>query len=66
MPVKKKEEVVQKTSKVKKALIALGIGAIIGSVVWLVADKFKIHQVICQIIGADQDAGVIAAKCMIK
>jgi len=68
MPIKKKEEAVITKRKfdVKRSLIALGIGAIIGTVVWLVLDKNKVHQVICQIVGADQEAGVVAAKCLIK
>lgn len=67
MPARKREEIKSESKfNIKKSLIALGIGAIIGSVVWLVVDKHRVHQVICQIVGADQEAGVVAARCMIK
>lgn len=67
MTLKRKVELNTKSKfSIKKTLIALTVGAIIGSVVWLVLDKHRIHQVVCQIVGADQEAGVVAARCMIK
>jgi len=69
MAARKKQEVepqIVKKVDYKKVLARIGIGALIGAVLWLVADKFSEHQVICQILGADQESGVIAARCMIK
>jgi len=68
MAQQKKLEVVKQETKFsfKKTLISVGIGAIIGSVVWLVVDKFKVHEVVCEIVGADQEAAIVAARCLIK
>ena len=66
MPVKKKVEVAENKTNYKNVLIRVGIGVIIGTVLSLVVDKYSTHEVVCQIVAADAERGMIAAKCLIK
>lgn len=66
MPVKKKVEVAENKTNYKNVLIRVGIGVIIGTVLSLVVDKYSTHEVVCQIVAADPEQGMIAAKCLIK
>ena len=66
MTVKKKTEVDSAKQNYKNILIRVGIGAIIGAVISLMVDKYSTHEVVCQIVAADPEQGMIAAKCLIK
>lgn len=66
MPTKKKVEVPEIKTNYKNILIRVGIGAIIGAVISLMVDKYTTHEVVCQIVAADPEQGMIAAKCLIK
>lgn len=47
-------------------LAALLAGAVIGTLTVLVIDKYRMRNVVCQIVGVDQENAVIGARCMIK
>lgn len=66
MRSKKAMEVEEKKPNYKNILIRVGIGAIIGAVISLMVDKYSTHEVVCQIVAADPEQGMIAAKCLIK
>lgn len=66
MPTKKKVEVPEIKTNYRNILIRVGIGAIIGAVISLMIDKYSTHEVICQILAAEPESGMIAAKCLIK
>ena len=66
MTVKKKTEVDSAKPNYKNILIRVGIGAIIGTVLSLVVDKYSTREVVCQVLAAEPESGMIAAKCIIK
>lgn len=55
-----------KLDTVKKVLISLGIGAIISTVVWLMVDRYTVHEMICQVVGVDQENGVVGVRCLTR
>lgn len=66
MRTKKPVEVNEKKQNYKNVLIRIGIGVIIGAVVSLVIDKYSMREVVCQIVAAEPEQGVVAARCLIK
>lgn len=62
----KKQTATNKKFDWKRLASALLIGTVIGTLGVLVYDKYRVREVICQIVGADEQSAVIAARCMIK
>ena len=63
-PVKKQQN--KKKFSWKQFLVAMGISLMVGTLTVLVIDKYRMHQVICQFLGADEENGLVAARCMIR
>lgn len=58
-----------KTSNSKwKTFIGPGlfVGAVVGSIIYLLIDKNRPHNYLCEIVGADKDSNMIAMKCMYR
>ena len=58
--VKKKAEINWKSV----SITAILFGLIAGSIVYLYVDKNKPHNYVCNIVGYDGDANMLAMKCM--
>ena len=63
-PVKKQQN--KKKWNWKTILLALTIGSVIGTLAVLVMDKYRMREVVCKVIGIDQENALIAATCVIR
>lgn len=60
------KEVPKKKWDWRRTVSAVAVGLLVGAVASLVVDKFRLHEVVCQVAGVDAENGLIAAKCMIR
>lgn len=65
-PVKKTKSNFLKDWNWRRTASAAIVGLVLGTLSVLVYDKYRVHEVVCQVVGADEQSAVIAARCMIK
>ena len=48
------------------SLSAILVGSLIGSVVYLLIDRHRPHEYVCQIVGMDLENNMMGMKCMYR